>query len=211
MRLLLIRHAEIPTNVERRLETSVPGPSLTALGRQQAVALADRLVPEAITSVVRSPLTRTAQTIEPLLGRTGLAARVLDGLAEIEAGDLESRNDDEARDAYHGVMFEWVDGLLEPRIPGGPDGTEFLRRFDDAISDATSADDGTIAVVSHGAALRTWAAARCTNLDRRFVAQHPIPNTGVVEVRHDPAGAAWHCVTWLGRSPQEVSADITTA
>lgn len=196
MRLLLIRHAEIPTNVERRLETSVPGPSLTELGREQAAQLADRLASEGITAVFRSPLQRTEQTIRPFLDRSGLEARVLDGLAEIEAGDLESRNDDTARDTYHGVMFEWVGGRFGERIPGGPDGREFLTRFDDAITEAT-ATEGTIAVVSHGAALRTWTAARCGNLDRDYVANHPIANTGVIELRRESPATAWRCVTWL--------------
>lgn len=209
MRLLLIRHAEIPTNVERRLETRVPGPSLTATGRRQAMELADRLAPEGISRVFRSPLRRTEETIQPFLDRTSLDARVLAGLAEIEAGELESRNDEEARDTYHGVMLDWVDGRADGRIPGGPSGREFLARFDVAITEATGGSEGTIAVVSHGAALRTWAAARCTNLDRDFVAHQPIPNTGVIELRRESPGALWRCASWLGQAP-EVAANTAT-
>lgn len=198
----MIRHAEVPTNVDRRLETAVPGPPLTEEGRRQAASLAERLAHEGITAVFRSPLIRAEQTIEPFLNRSGLVAGVLPGLAEIEAGDLESRNDDVARDAYHSAMLDWVDGHPAARVPGGPDGVEFLGRFDDAIARATTdAEDRTVAVVSHGAALRAWTGTRCANLDRRFVATRPIPNTGVVELTWDSPGAVWRCVRWLGAAP----------
>lgn len=210
MRLLLIRHAEVPTNVDRRLETAIPGPALTEIGRRQAEELAERLAPEGITAVFRSPLLRTGQTIQPFLDRDGLSSAVLPGLAEIEAGDLESRNDDVARDTYHSVMLDWVDGRRTSRVPGGPDGVEFLDRFDDAIARATDDADGTIAVVSHGAALRTWTGSRCVNLDRRFVASRPIPNTGVIELTRDSAGTVWRCVRWLGADPDTDRASETS-
>jgi broad specificity phosphatase PhoE len=206
VRLLLIRHAEVPTNVDRLLETTVPGPSLTEEGRRQAAALVETLAHERITAVFRSPLVRTGQTIQPFLQHSGLIARVLPGLAEIEAGDLESRNDDIARDTYHSALFDWVDGRVETRVPGGPDGIEFLGRFDDAIAEATSqatgAGDPTVAVVSHGAALRAWTGTRCANLDRRFVASRPIPNTGVLKLTRESPDAAWRCVRWLGAALQ---------
>ncbi|WP_446664018.1 histidine phosphatase family protein [Flexivirga sp. B27] len=203
MRLLLIRHAEIPPNVEGRLETSVPGPSLTDTGRSQARELADRLAPEGIGHVFRSPMVRTEETITPFLERSGLQARVLD-VGEIEAGDYEGHTDALAHDAYHQVIFGWADGRHEESIPGGHDGSEFFARFDASIEQATAGMEGTVAVVSHGAALRTWTAARCVNLDHRFVAARPIPNTGVIELQPTSPDGGWRCVSWVGQPIAEL-------
>lgn len=43
MRLLLVRHGETPSNVDRLLDTAVPGPGLTRLGERQAAALPEAL------------------------------------------------------------------------------------------------------------------------------------------------------------------------
>ncbi|GGB20143.1 isomerase [Flexivirga endophytica] len=202
MRLLLIRHAEIPTNVDRRLETAVPGPALTATGRDQAAELAERLGQEGISAVFHSPLARTGQTIAPFLERTGMRPEVLPGLAEIEAGDLEGHNSDAARADYHRALLDWVDGRIDTRVPGGPDGTEVLDRFDAAMDDVVRSGHDVVAVVSHGAVLRAWLGARCDNLDRLFIEQHAIPNTGIVQIEHRAGQApVWRCLSWLDEAP----------
>ena len=46
MKLYLIRHAQSEANVRNILDTALPGPSLTDLGRQQAQTLAQTLAGE---------------------------------------------------------------------------------------------------------------------------------------------------------------------
>ncbi len=122
MRLLLIRHGQTPANVRGLLATARPGPGLTRLGRKQAAALAivlaDAVAGEQIAAIYVSPLTRTAETAAPLAASLGLDPQVLEGLEEIEAGDLEDRRDMPSVMVYVRTVFGWAAGDLDVRMPG---------------------------------------------------------------------------------------------
>lgn len=201
MRLLLIRHGQTPGNVLGQLDTAHPGPGLTELGERQAEALARSLARLEISSLYASTLIRTQLTAAPLAGRRGLDVTVLDGLHEIEAGALEKLTDRESHLRYLGTVFGWAAGELDRRMPTGPSGHDFLARFDDAVARIAAAaatdDGGTVAVVSHGAAIRVWTALRAENVDAEFAARHVLANTGIVALEGAPADG-WRMVHWDG-------------
>lgn len=194
MRMLLIRHGEIISNTQRRLDTNQPGPSLTEVGRRQAESLAERLMTESVDAVFRSPLTRTRETIEPFLHLSRTEATVIDALAEIPAGIHEGKNDDDARNGYHAAIHAWVAGDLGHRIPRGPDGHEFFDAYDSAIDAVRESGADTVVVVSHGAAIRAWSGVRAINLDGEFIRTHELGNTGIVELQLTDDG--WVCTAW---------------
>ncbi|WP_432398077.1 histidine phosphatase family protein [Pseudarthrobacter sp. L19] len=201
MRLLLIRHGQTPGNVLGQLDTAHPGPGLTELGERQAEALARSLARLEISRLYASTLIRTQLTAAPLAGRRGLDVTVLDGLHEIEAGALEKLTDRESHLRYLGTVFGWAAGELDRRMPTGPSGHDFLARFDDAVARIAAAaatpDGGTVAVVSHGAAIRVWTALRAENVDADFAARHVLANTGIVALEGGPADG-WRMVHWDG-------------
>ncbi|MFE9686398.1 histidine phosphatase family protein [Streptomyces sp. NPDC006285] len=199
MRLLLIRHGQTPSNVEHLLDTAVPGPGLTPLGQQQAAALPQALAGEEIGALYASTLLRTQLTAAPLAARTGLEVRVRDGIRELAAGDLEMRGDADAVKTYLRTVFAWAAGDMELRMPGGENGEEALRRLDAVIEEAADSGVRTVGMVSHGAAIRMWAAARAGNVDVDFAAAHALENTGVVVIEGAPADG-WRVLTWEGRS-----------
>jgi broad specificity phosphatase PhoE len=195
MRLLLIRHGQTPSNVAGALDTAFPGAGLTPLGEVQARAIPAALAGEVIGGVHASPLTRTQQTAAPLGAARGLGVRVLDGLEEIAAGDLEMRNDDAAVEAYLGCVSGWMHGDLARVMPGGSDGHAFLARFDAAVGVALAGrDGGATVVVSHGAAIRVWTAVR-TGMDPDGATKSRIMNTGMVTLEGAP-GAGWDLLAW---------------
>ena len=197
MRLYLIRHGQTPANVVGELSTDHPGPGLTPLGVRQAEALPGALAGAGIEALYVSTLIRTHLTAAPLARALALEPRVLDGVHEIEAGDLEDRSDAEAVHEYHRVVAEWyLTGLGEP-MPGGPDGEAFFARFDRSVREVAAAGHGIAAIVSHGAAIRTWAGMRTRNLDGQFILEHPLANTGVVVLEGSPE-TGWLCVEWEG-------------
>lgn len=200
MRLLLIRHGETPTNVGYLLDTAVPGPGLTALGERQAAALPAALAGEDIGAVFASTLVRTQLTAAPLAAAHGLDVLVRDGIREISAGDLEMLpGDSEGARLYMTTVFAWADGETGLRIPGGESGEEALARYDAVVAEAAALGTGTVALVSHGAAIRMWTAARAANVDVPFAAAHPLRNTGVVALEGSPA-AGWKALTWAGEA-----------
>ena len=82
------------------------------------------------------------------------------------------------------------------RIPGGENGTEFAARYDAAIAALHDAHpDGTVALVSHGAAIRTWAAWNSVNIDAEFSRTHGLENTGVVVLEGGPV-TGWRALSW---------------
>jgi broad specificity phosphatase PhoE len=200
MKLLLIRHGQTPGNVLGQLDTAHPGPGLTELGDRQAEALARSLVNERIDALYASTLIRTQITAAPLGRLHGLDVEVLDGLHEIEAGSLEKLTDHESHKRYMGTVISWAAGDLDRRMPAGPDGHDFFQRFDAAIArvlERVSGPEATAAVVSHGAAIRTWAGRRAEDADHEFAAKHVLANTGIVALEGDPDNG-WKLLHWDG-------------
>ncbi|MEO5313744.1 histidine phosphatase family protein [Pseudarthrobacter sp. CC12] len=200
MKLLLIRHGETPGNVLGQLDTDHPGPGLTELGERQAEAMARSLVNEPIGALYASTLIRTQITAAPLGRLRGLETTVLEGLHEIEAGALEKLTDHESHKRYMGTVISWAAGELDNRMPAGPDGHAFFDRFDAAIArvvDRASGQHNTVAVVSHGAAIRTWAGLRADGIDHEFAARHVLANTGIVALEGDP-DTGWKLIHWEG-------------
>ena len=82
-------------------------------------------------------------------------------------------------------------------MPGGESGVEFLARYDAVVAEAATSGAGTVVLVSHGAAIRTWAAARADNVDVPFAAGHRLANTGTVILEGSPADG-WKALVWAG-------------
>ncbi|MER6346792.1 histidine phosphatase family protein [Streptomyces sp. NPDC001595] len=198
MRLLLVRHGQTPSNVEYLLDTRVPGPGLTELGERQAAALPEALADEDIEAVYASTMLRTQLTAAPLAAARGLPVHVRDGIRELSAGDLEMLPGGSERGLeYMRVVFAWAAGDTGLRMPGGESGAEALARYDAVVEEAAGGGAGTVALVSHGAAIRMWTAARAHNVDVPFAAAHPLDNTGVVVLEGSPADG-WKALTWAG-------------
>jgi probable phosphoglycerate mutase len=201
MKLLLIRHGETPGNVLGQLDTDHPGPGLTELGERQAEAMARALANEHIGALYASTLIRTQITAAPLARLHTLDVEVLEGLHEIEAGSLEKLTDHESHKRYMGTVISWAAGDLDRRMPAGPDGHAFFERFDAAIARvaqrAARHQHGTVAVVSHGAAIRTWTGLRAEGADHEFAARHALANTGIVAVEGNP-DTGWNLLHWDG-------------
>lgn len=197
-RLILVRHGQTRSNVHGLLDTAAPGADLTAIGREQAVGMISVLAGERIDRVVASPLARTVQTATPIAEERGLDLGIHAGLREVLAGELELRADREAHQTYLRTVFAWASGDLSATMPGRPEtGTGFFERYDAAVEAALDGVE-TALCVSHGAAIRTWSAARGVNVDGGFGAEHGLPNTGVVILDRDGTGS-WRVDTWTDR------------
>ena len=214
MRLLLVRHGQTQSNVDHLLDTAVPGADLSPLGREQAQDLVGLLGTEGVGAVAASTLVRTQQTAAPLAAHLGLSVTVLDGLREIEAGDLEMRGDDASVERYLAVVAAWLHGDLDVAEPGAEDGHAFFARYDDAVASAVAAareaGADTLVVVSHGAAIRTWAGARVRGLSPEHVIATGLLNTGVVALSGTPEDG-WTCDTWMGAAVDAARAQAVGA
>lgn len=201
MRIVLLRHGQTTSNISHALDTLVPGPGLTDLGRRQAAAVPAVLVGSGtvVDAVWASTAVRAQQTAQPLAESLGLDVGVLDGLREIEAGELEMRTDEDAVRRYVENTVAWGRGELSARLPGAQDGAEVLARFDDAVRQVVAGGGSCAVVVSHGAVIRLWTALRVGGVDIASMAQRWMENTGAVTVEAvADAERPWRLVDWHG-------------
>jgi probable phosphoglycerate mutase len=195
MRLLLLRHGQTPSNVHGLLDTAHPGPGLTALGERQAAAVPHALRDRQIDAIAVSPLVRTSLTAAPLARAREIEPLVVDGLQEIEAGELEMAGAHQAHQRYLGTVFAWARGDVGRAMPGGADGTAFLGRYDAAVAQVAAGGGDSAVLVSHGAAIRVWVSARVAGVDVDHAERTALANTGLVEIEGDPVGG-WRLISW---------------
>jgi probable phosphoglycerate mutase len=138
MRLILVRHGQTPANVDGILESTVPGPGLTALGHEQAEELVEALADEKIDAIFVSSMIRTHLTAAPLVAARSIEPSVRDGLREIAAGDVEGNTDEASVHQYVHTLLEWCAGELDVRMPGAETGHEVIARFDEVVDEAES-------------------------------------------------------------------------
>lgn len=198
MRLLLLRHAQTPSNVKSLLDTEVPGPGLTEVGHQQAERLVERMDEHEPGAVIVSNMVRTRLTAQPLVLARGLQVHERSGVREISAGDLAMASDLPSALAYRDVITAWAQGDLRPRLPGGEHGRDVLARFDEVVEQAGELAGDTALVVSHGAMIRTWVGARGVNLPGSFIGENYLDNTDLVVLDRRKGG--WHVREWAGRA-----------
>lgn len=192
MRLLLIRHGETPDNVSGSLGTVIPGPGLTPLGSLQAAAVPPALEGESIEGIYVSRMVRTHLTAAPLAATLGIEPVELPGVHEISAGRLEGRSDLEAVYEYMGTLLSW---WTDPEARVGESGTEFFARFTADVERIAAEHDGTVALFSHGAAIRAWTANAAGNLDADNTRDRALANTAMVVLEGSPSDG-WECVSW---------------
>jgi len=210
MRLLLIRHGQTPSNVSGSLDTRIPGPGLTALGQAQAEAIPATLADVPIDAIFASVQVRSQITAAPLAADRSLDVQVRAGIREISSGDYEMRSDRASVEEYLAVMVLWVDGEVEAQLPGGETAADMLARFDEVVAEAYSAGYSSVAMVSHGAAIRTWSGSRATNLSAEFIGENPLHNTGIVILEGTPE-TGWTALTYMGEAVGGAAVDDAAA
>jgi broad specificity phosphatase PhoE len=144
-RVIFVRHAEPEEQVLGRIygRTDV---GLSEAGAAHARRMAAMLAAEAPARVYTSPLRRAVATATPLSSEPV----VVDGLREIDFGELEGLTVEEAAERYP-VDTLWTDGF-----PGGESLAEVRARAVEAARSIAERHDGeTVVAVSHAVAIRT--------------------------------------------------------
>ena len=200
MRLILIRHGETQSNVNHLLDTAYPGAPLTDNGLQQAHDLAESIAHEHIDALFVSTLTRAQQTAAPLAEKRGMQASVIDGVHEIAAGVEEMSPD---WTAYVGMLNSWSPENLDASLPDGESARQFMTRFDAAIATIEADGHRSVAVVSHGAALRVWALAQDPSVAGELAG--PLRNTEWI-VLNGSSATGWKVERWGPHSMLDESA-----
>lgn len=152
-RLVLVRHGESQVTVDAVVGGPKTCSGLSAKGRRQAEALADRL---ARTGEIRADVVlastmpravQTAEIIAPALG--GLEVEQVEDLEERRPGECDGMTWEAYREAYR--REGWTFSIFEPLSPGGESFAEFQVRAATTLSQvATRLSGRTIVIACHG-------------------------------------------------------------
>ena len=203
-RLILVRHGQSVSNVAKRLDTALPGAELTDEGRKQARAFA-HAAKSPIGLLLHSQATRAKETAVEIGDVLGVTAETRIGIHEVQVGDLENRNDEDAVAAFNAVYERWLKGERDVSMPGGENANQVLDRYLPVLTELRTRyldeDDWTsdIIIVSHGAAIRLSAAV-LADVESSFALDHHLANTEAV-VLTPAADGRWDCVRWGTLTP----------
>ncbi|SDS79438.1 histidine phosphatase family protein [Corynebacterium timonense] len=193
--LILLRHGQTFSNVDRKLDTLVPGAELTELGREQARAAGAEILREyAVDRVITSEALRARQTGAIGFGEAFADIPAVPGLQEVHAGRWEMMNTREAHEAYHGAFRGFYRREMSSLIDDGDSLDSFLTRYRAGLEPWVDRDTTTV-VVSHGGAIRAFAANAAT-IDPGFAEESYLPNCTYVVL--DPVGefGSWRVDKW---------------
>jgi broad specificity phosphatase PhoE len=133
--IVLVRHGETEGESSIRLNGSTDV-ALNRTGRQQMRAAGESLAAEVFDTAIVSPLSRSREGAEIVLGGRGPAPRIIEGFREIDFGDWEGLTfaEIEQRDP-EGYARYLAEGLAF-RFPGGESRAGFRARVAAAVPEA---------------------------------------------------------------------------
>jgi broad specificity phosphatase PhoE len=198
--LTFVRHGQSAANAAGLIDTSVPGPELTAKGWCEATLVAPQLAPNHYDGMYASTLIRTQETATPTSQLLGEPVTVLSGLREIEAGRYEGTPQADQAQTYFAAPLQWLRGDRSARIPGSVDGNEFEARFNEAVQHIYDSGQQNPVAFSHGAAIMTWVLMNVRNPDLSLLTSKPLPNVGQVKITGNPTGG-WNLDEWDADPP----------
>lgn len=204
--LTFIRHAESEANAAEVAATTVPGPPLTALGKEQAAALADKLKGGKYDGVYASQMVRTQQTAAPTAKALGEQVSVLPGLNEISAGWFEGISMKDTSGTFLLGPEGWLRGDRRYGIPGSVDGNQFNAAFTAAVQKIYDSGQDNPVAFSSGLSVMMWTLLNARNGKPSLLTDHPLPNVGRVVVTGNPA-TGWTLTDWDGITDFSIGED----
>jgi broad specificity phosphatase PhoE len=194
--IFLIRHGDaIPGHDEISLDGPHDNLPLSAIGRQQALALAERLKLLHFDAAYCSPLIRCQQTAAPLLAELNVTATLVEGIREVSirpSGALptiEGQTETERRAWLSQFIRQGQEKSINIAaqaghwdvIPGAESSKGFRARVVTTIDSIVEQHIGQrILIVAHGGVINAYA-AEVLGLSQEFF--FPCVNTSVTVVR----------------------------
>lgn len=155
-KIYLVRHAEAMGNVEEFFQGQTDC-ELSEKGKKQLELLAERFRDIPIEAIYSSPLKRTIDTAEAVNKYHNLPIIRDEGLIEINGGVWEGKPWADLPKLYPVEHDLWQNKMQDFYVADGERMTEVFERVKNAVDKIAAENDGrTIAVVSHGCALRNF-------------------------------------------------------
>ncbi|MCI6284082.1 histidine phosphatase family protein [Selenomonas sp.] len=195
-KIIYIRHGQTEWNVAGKYQGQTDV-ALTPLGVEQAAALAKFFPVPHIDAIYSSDLSRAMRTAEAVAKRFGLTVQPRRELRELHFGEWEGCSLAAMNEGWPELYRDFFRHPDRLAIPGGETFPHLQQRATACIAELCRAHEGqTIAVVAHGAILRTLLCA-ALHIDLRYVWTIRQFNTAVSIVRYESGGEGWPTVELL--------------
>ena len=149
-RIVLVRHGQTAWNREARFRGRADI-ELDEFGLKQAEATGRYLVSRwPVAAVYASPMRRAMQTAEAIARAHGLTARPLEGLMDINFGELQGLSLDETAQRYPAIYWAWEKAPHTVLFPGGEGLDDVRSRVVAALDEVVVRHpEQAVALVSH--------------------------------------------------------------
>jgi broad specificity phosphatase PhoE len=195
--ITFVRNAQSQANADKVIDTSEPGPGLTADGQAQAQQLVHQLNRNDIDAIYASSMAEAQQTAAPLASELGKHVEVLSGLKSLDAGWFNGKPESMASSTYMLAPADWLNGDLKDAVPGSISGKDFNEQFNVAIRKIYDSGHSKPFVFSQGTAIMMWTLMNAKNPKQSLLTTHPLPNVGRVVITGNPM-SGWSLVDWDG-------------
>lgn len=154
-RIFLVRHGETEGNVKQFFRGKLDLP-LDARGREEALAVADRLVGAGVTRILSSPLARALDTARPLAARLGLTVEPDPAFDDVDVGQWQGMAVAEVEHRHPNLFQIWRNNPGIFRFPHGESLAAVQKRaFERFVGVAREHAGATVAVFTHQVLTRT--------------------------------------------------------
>ena len=179
MNLLMIRHGEIPSNVNNVYAGRSPE-HLTEKGVRQAREVSAKLKEYEVDAIYSSPIQRALQTAQIISETKDMDLRIEEAFREIEMGPWEGMSEADVVKQYPDEWSIWCNRPANLKMEGRETLDELLSRVSAGIRGIK--DSGNVVIVTHVAIIRVlllWHADKSLNLYKTI----HIPNAGIFEIK----------------------------
>ena len=182
--LYLVRHGENRANLTKEFSHRLIDYPLTPKGVLQAQQTAVFFRGKDIHAVYTSPLRRAQQTADLIAAPHGLRAIVLEGLREVNVGDLERRPVSAENWALNNRIIEdWLAGRVDSRFPDGEDYTMLWQRMQASLEQMVDHAEGrSVIAVGHGGIFTVTLRSICPDVNPQWLRVRDNPNCSISEI-----------------------------
>ena len=198
MKLYFLRHGQSEANTRHIISNRESPLGLTALGKEQANALAKSLSEVPVTGIYASPVCRARETAEILAAAFHQNYQVTEALREYDCGILEDQSDEGSWKLHREIAEDWVLNHNYSRKPeGGESFLEIQNRFVPFVENLLrkrSDQDEHVLLVGHGGLFQLMLPLVLSNVDDVFVQSHGMGHTECILA--EARAGRLVCVQW---------------
>lgn len=202
--LYIVRHCQSTGNIDGRFQGRFDA-DVSPAGEQQLELLSLRFRNVGLDAVYTSPLIRARKTAEAVNRFHHLPVQEMDGLLELDVGDMENMKLSEIGEKYPDVAKNWDQSPDLCEFPGGETMKEAYARVNAALDEIIEKNPGkTVFLATHGGVIRNLYARVCSGTPEGVRQSAVFGNTGVSVLEAEDGKLSFKLVNDQSHLPEDL-------